>query len=285
LRFAGQWFLLFLAVSMIFIPNSRAAGVKRPVVIATTTMIGSMLEALSGGELEIRVLIPPGSCPGHFDLKPGDAVHLSQADLVLRHDFQSYLDRKLVAQNPDLRVEILASPRHAAGDLVIPSNHLIALQRVKEILESSFSSLTPVFETNFAGARKQIEQAEKEARRKIEAADFSGVKVLASFRQADFVRWAGLDVVDQFTNSPDELSVLRLKEIVQTARERKIAFVAGNLHSGGEAVARAIAAETGLPVCILSNFPGTNEHNSTYCKLLIDNIERLAKVNLETARP
>jgi ABC-type Zn uptake system ZnuABC Zn-binding protein ZnuA len=212
-------------------------------------------------------------------------VHISQADLVIRHDFQSYLDRKLVAQNPGLRVAMLESPGHAAGDLVIPSNHLIALEQVKEILESSFSSLSPVLEANFARACEQIEQAGKQARLRIEAADFGGVKVLASFRQADFVRWAGLEVVDQFTNSPDELSVLRLKEIVQTAKEQDIAFVAGNLHSGGEAVARAIGAETGLPVCILSNFPGTNERNPTYFKLLIDNIERLAKVNLETARP
>ena len=78
---------------MILVPGSQAAGRKRPAVTATTTMIGSMLDLLSGGELEIRVLIPPGSCPGHFDLKPADAVHLSQADLVIRHDFQAYLDR------------------------------------------------------------------------------------------------------------------------------------------------------------------------------------------------
>ena len=285
MKLARQWLVLFLAASLILVPDSQAAGEKRPVVIATTTMIGSMLDLLSGGELEIRVLIPPGSCPGHFDLRPGDAVHLSQADLVIRHDFQSYLDRKLVAQNPGLRVAVLESPGHSAGDLVIPSNHLIALKKLKEILENSFSSLTPVLEANFAGAREQIEQAEKKARLRIEEANFGGVKVLASFRQAAFVSWAGLEVVERFTNSPDELSVLRLKEIVQTAKEQDIAFIAGNLHSGGEAVARAIGAETGLPVCILSNFPGTNERNPTYFELLIDNIERLAKVNPEAARP
>jgi len=285
LKLIRQCFPLFLAVSLIFIPNSQAAGEKRPIVIATTTMIGSMLELLSGEELEIRVLIPPGSCPGHFDFKPADAARISQANLIVRHDFQSYLDRKLVSQNPDLRVAMLESVGHAAGDLLIPSNHLIALEQMKEILESSFSSLAPVFETNFSAAREQIERAGRQARRRIEEADFAGQKVLASFRQAGFARWAWLEVVDQFTNSPDELSVMRLKEIVQSAREQNIAFITGNLHSGGEAVARAIAAETGLPVCILSNFPGSNERNSTYFKLLLDNINLLSKAGQETARP
>jgi len=285
LKFARQWFSFFLAVSLVFTPRLQAAEKERPVVVATTTMIGSILELLAGKELEIRVLIPPGSCPGYFDLKPGDAVHLSQANLIIRHDFQSYLDRKLVSQNPLLRVAMLESPGHAAGDLVIPSNHLAALKRVKDILENSYSRLIPVLEKNFALARFQVEEAEQEARLRIEEADFGGVKVLASFRQADFVRWAGLEVVAEFTNSPDELSVLRLKEIVETAAEQNIAFIAGNLHSGGEAVARAISAETGLPVCILSNFPGTNERNPTYFKLLFENIGLLTKVRLETAHP
>lgn len=285
MKFARQWFSLFLAVSLILIPRSQAAREERPVVMATTTMIGSMLELLAGDELEIRVLIPPGSCPGHFDFKPGDAVHLSQANLIIRHDFQSYLDQKLVSQNPLLRVAMLESPGHAAGDLVIPSNHLAALKRVKDILENSYSRLIPVLEKNFALARFQVEEAEQEARLRIEEADFGGVKVLASFRQADFVRWAGLEVVDEFTNSPDELSVLRLKEIVETAAEQNIAFIAGNLHSGGKTVARAISAETGLPVCILSNFPGTNERNTTYTRLLLDNIGLLTRVRLESADP
>ena len=274
MKLIRQCFPLFLAVSLIFIPRLQGAEEKRPIVIATTTMIGSLLERLAGEELEIRVLIPPGSCPGHFDFKPADAARISQADLIIRHDFQSYLDRKLVSQNPDLRVAMLESVGHSAGDLLIPPNHLIALEQVKEILESSFSSLAPVFETNLSTAREQIEQAGRQARRRIEEAGFAGVKVLASFRQAGFARWAGLEVVEQFTNSPDELSVMRL-----------IVFIAGNLHSGGEAVARAIAAETGLPVCILSNFPGSNERNSTYFKLLLDNINLLSKAGQESARP
>ena len=280
MKLIRQCFPLLLAVSLLLVPRLKGAEQKRPSVAATTTMIGSMLEFLAGEELQISVLIPPGSCPGHFDLKPADAARISQADLIIRHDYQSYLDRKLTAQNPAMQVAVLRTPGH----LVVPGNYLTALGQVKDILEKGFSSLAPVFEANFSTARDQIEQAGRQARLRIEEADFAGVKVLASFRQAGFARWAGLEVVEQFTNSPDELSVIRLKEIVQSAREQNIAFIAGNLHSGGEAVAKAIATETGLPVCILSNFPGSNERNSTYFKLLLDNINLLSKAGQESAR-
>ena len=68
MKFLGLFFAPFLVLWLAFYPRLEAAESEPPVVVATTTMIGSMLELLSGEELEIRVLIPPGACPGHFEL-------------------------------------------------------------------------------------------------------------------------------------------------------------------------------------------------------------------------
>ncbi|MEA1997262.1 MAG: hypothetical protein U9N45_06460, partial [Gemmatimonadota bacterium] len=87
-----------------------------------------------------------------------------------------------------------------------------------------------------------------------------------------------------FTNSPDELSVLCLKELIETAAREQVDFVAGNIQSGGAVVAAGIAAEIKSPVCVLSNFPGTSERNPDYFSLLLDNIDRLAGINKRTAQ-
>ncbi|HUU29300.1 MAG TPA: metal ABC transporter substrate-binding protein [archaeon] len=272
-------FLIFLANSAL--SCSRADPVSQPVVVATTTMIGSMVELLAQEKIELRVLVPPGSCPGHFDLKPQDAVRLSRASLIVRHDYQAYLDRKLKPQNEKVSIVALRSP----GSLVIPKAYLEALSQLKSILSSRFPDLAPDFESNFALASQRIEEIEGTARKRIVEAELSRARILGSVMQEDFLRWVGMQVCASFSNSPDELSVLRLTELVRTAEGQHVDFVAGNLQSGGEMVAVGIAAEIGCPVCVLSNFPGTNERNSTYFELLLDNINLLAQINKETAQP
>ena len=256
--------------------NLSASGSGRPVVIAATSMIADMLEALAGDELEIQVLIPPGQCPGHFDLKPSDAVRLSQAGLVIRHDFQSYLDRRLISQNPGMRLAALETP----GELAVPDNYLAALEEVKKYLVQAYPDLAPGLERKARKVRRQIQQVVREARDLINRSELKGIKVLASQMQADLARWSGLEVVDEFTNSADALSARRLKELMAASTQGNVGFVVGNLQGGGQQIAGLISTSTGRPSCVLSNFPGTNQRNRTYPGLLIDNLTLLA----ETAR-
>jgi len=263
------------------VAGSSAAAQKQPVVAATTSMIQSMVELLAGGELEVRLLIPPAACPGHFDLKPTDAAGLSKAALIIRHDYQGYLDRKLVSQNPDLKIAVLETPGH----FVIPANYLKALVRVREILGERLSDLSPVLDENFALASHRVEQAERDALEHIAQTELSGAKALCSFRQSDFLRWLGVEVVGTFPNSPEELSLLQLKQLVSSARAGRVSFVAGNLQGTGPTVARGVSDELGIPLCILSNFPGSNKRNATYFDLLQDNINLIIRTLLDITHP
>jgi len=259
---------------------SPAAG-ERPVVVTTTTMIGSMVELLAGHELEVRLLIPPAACPGHFDLKPADAVGLSRAVLIIRHDYQGYLDRKLDSQNPEMEIAALETPGH----FVIPANYISALHRIKEILEERFPELSGYLDQSCEKASSRIEQAEREVRARIAGNGLPGTRALASVRQAGFLRWAGMEVVATLPNSPEELSVFQLKRLVDSARQGRVSLVVGNLQGGNPAVAGGIAEQSDVPFCILSNFPGTNERNTTYFSLLKDNIDLLVETLTNPENP
>ena len=273
MKISGRRLLKIPLLCITILACGKSAGSERPVVVATTTMIGDMLSRLAGERLEVRVLIPPRACPGHFDLSPSDAANLSQAGLIVRHGFQAYLDRKLTAQNPDLRIAVLPG----SGQLIVPANYLAALRSLNEILMENYPGQADFFAGNLKTAAQKVSEAEKQAQERIAAAGLAGARVLGSVMQAEFLEWAGLEVCGTFTNSPDELSVLQLKELVETADRRQVEFIAGNLHSGGEEVAKMIAAESGLPACLLSNFPGTNERNPAFGELLLDNIDRLVE--------
>ena len=251
-------------------------------VVVSTTMISSMINYLAPQSLEARTIIPAAACPGTYDLRPSDAARLARADLIVRHDFQAYLDTRLRAQNPDLPVHVLNTPE---GGLVIPYNYLVALHQLHDILATRFPHLARTLDEGYARAEVEVRAAEREAREMIARTGLAGRTVLCADKQAAFVRWAGLNVAAVFTSSPDELSALHLGRTINAGRNNGARFVAGNLQSGGEAVARAVASETDLPVAILSNFPGSSERNGTWRELLLDNLDLLAQAADGTAQP
>lgn len=249
------------------------AAAQKPVVWGTTTVIGEMLRMVGGQALETHTMIPPRSCPGHFDLSPGDAVRLSGARLMFRHDFQAYLDRRLTAQNPDLELAIIST----GGQVILPEAYLRGMAGIKDMLCKRYPQLAATLEANHRQAVADVQRSAESAREQARQAGLNGVPVLGSVMQQGFLRWLGFEVVATFSNSPGELSVRKLAALLNTARTREIAFVAGNLQSGGEAVARTVAAQAGLPVTILSNFPGSENNNRTYHDLLLDNVSRLVR--------
>ncbi len=71
---------LFLSGSAAPVPAER-----RPVLVVSTTMLESLVRDAGGARFEILTLMPPTSCPGHSDLKPGDRMAMGKADLILFH--------------------------------------------------------------------------------------------------------------------------------------------------------------------------------------------------------
>ena len=262
---------VLVLLCMICCAEGRRAE-QNPDILCTTTLIAGMVESLAAGDLAVHSLIPPGSCPGHFDLKPRDAMALSEAKVILRHDYQRYLDDKLSAQNRSLTIESLAS----VGHLSIPANYLHVLSQVRGVLARHYPHLKANLNLNYEAAVSQIKGVERHMQARAAGMGLGRTPVLASAMQAEFLTWLGLEVVGTFTDSPDELSVRRLRELVRIARRTGARAVVGNLQSDTERVARTIGQEIGLPVCMLSNFPGTNESNGTYAGLLLDNTNRLA---------
>lgn len=269
-------FTAYLTVigGLIFITGTGVrAESPRPFVTASTSMIGCMIGLLAPELIEVQVLIPPAACPGTYDLRPSDAAKLAKSVLIIRHDYQSYLDRRFREQNRNIRLAILDTPGH----LLVPRNFLSALGQLKEILSRQFPALGDSLEKNAAAAEKYVMAAGEAARLRFESAGMAQKTALCSDKQAGFALWAGVKSAGTFLNSPEELSALRMGQIIQIARDSKAQFIAGNLQSGGEKVALALAGQTGLPVCILSNFPGTNERNKDWAGLLADNTELLIR--------
>ncbi|HAK22638.1 MAG TPA: ABC transporter substrate-binding protein, partial [Desulfovibrio sp.] len=79
-------FVLFFVLILCSCGRSAFAGPVK--LIAGTSLITDVLQALCGGNAEILTLVQGSSCPGHEDVKTGDFVFASHADLIVLHAWQ-----------------------------------------------------------------------------------------------------------------------------------------------------------------------------------------------------
>jgi hypothetical protein len=83
-----------LAVTLAWISQADNGSAAQPnpagrlKIVATTSLIAEIVADVGGAAVEIATLIPPASCPGHFDIKPNDMKLLADARVFFLHNWQ-----------------------------------------------------------------------------------------------------------------------------------------------------------------------------------------------------
>jgi len=240
------------------------AGETASLVVTTSLLEAAARDyaaALPEG-VEIVSLIPPGSCPGHFDLPPRMVPLLRRAKLVVRHDFQQGLDDKMrKIGGGRLPIRAIA----AKGSLLIPEHYAAMSAELAEALAEAWPAQAGTIRSrqqavarDLAALGGSIQGAPRPWR---------GANVIASQQQRAFCVWLGLDVVAALAR-PDDVSPRELAELLRS----EAVLVVGNLQSDAQA-ARSLAARKNVPVAVFSNFPAVAENG--YASLLATNLKEL----------
>jgi ABC-type Zn uptake system ZnuABC Zn-binding protein ZnuA len=257
--------LLAAACLLLVLTTLRAAD--RPIVVVTTSMIATAVRAVAGEAVEVETLMPAGTCPGQFDLEPQQVRRVRTAVLVIRHEFQGFLDARFGAAG--IRPEDVVAPS-AGGPFTLPTNYarycaLVATEITKRV--PALSASTPA---RLVEIRERAAATEKRLRR--DAEPLRGTRVVVAAFQTDFLRWLGLDVVAVFPPD-DDPSPRTLTAAISGGRERGAVLVVGN-EQNGRRVPQAIAEAIGVPAVILSNFP-PRVGEGAYEELLAANLRLL----------
>ncbi|BCV21651.1 metal ABC transporter substrate-binding protein [Moorella sp. Hama-1] len=263
--------LLILALFIVTGCSAKEPGSKLKVVTGTSLLMTAVRE-VGGDRVEVKNIIPPASCPGHFDIKPSDVAMLGQARVFLMHDWQGQLfTKELVAsaKNPNLEVVPVA----IKGNWLAPPVWQQALQTVAGILGEKDPANKEYYQTNAQKAGDQTAKVGQEMQVRLQAAGAGKVKVLCSNQQEGFLRWAGLQVAGTY-GRPEELTPQRVRELVDKGRQAGVKLIVDNLQSGPEAGA-GIAKELGVPRVTLSNFPGGLPGTDKWEQALQKNVELL----------
>ncbi|NOX44347.1 MAG: zinc ABC transporter substrate-binding protein, partial [Caldiserica bacterium] len=245
-------------------------------VVATSAVLGDLATRIGGDAVAVTVIIPPGFCPAHYDLKPSDLLAVSRADLVLYHGIEPWIEELLARVNPDAMVLPLKGPWNTPDPLLAKAKAIAdALARLVPDEAEGFTSRYESFASDIRS------WAERTLARSAELG-LSGIAAIVMQWQAGFAKWIGLRVVA--TYPPEErLSLRDLAELTGVGKEAGVTVVIDNLQSGVTFGAK-LAHALGAIHVVLTNFPGALPGTADLPSMLARNAEAVFAA-VEALRP
>lgn len=243
-------------------------------IMAGSSLIANIIEDVANGKLETEALIPPGSCPGHYDVKLGDIEALAHSRALFVHIFQRNYANVTgaieAADNPDLIITVL----NVTGNWMIPAVQAQAVTRIAETL-GEIDAQNSAYYQERATERGQAILAYGEAvKDRLENAGVEEAKVICAEMQAGFVGWAGFNITATF-GRPEDLTPAQMVDLIDTAQESGAALIIDNLQSGSTTLGASLEQDIeAIPVTI-SNFPGGLEDTETWEDAIDKNVDLL----------
>lgn len=259
--------LLMLPLMFLSATVTEAQAADKPIIVCTTSAVGSVVEEFVGDTADVLVLVQPGLCPADFDLKPGYVAAVSKAQILFKQNIKGefWLDGLLAAAgNSDLTVVAIS------GVYNTPAGAKSYIQRVggnlSEILGLDLNA-------KMSEMLNDVDEVSSLMANQAATLGASNVKVICMGWLKDFIESAGFPVVATF-NPPETLSAGDITALIETARNESVALVVDNLQIDTKFGA-GIASQVGAEHVVITNFPGAVPKTETLQEMLRYNAEQL----------
>jgi zinc transport system substrate-binding protein len=243
-------------------------------IMVGSSFIANIIQDISDGKVESRTLIPPGTCPGHYDIKPSDIEALANSKAIFIHNYQQNYENVTgaieAADNPDLIITVL----NITGNWMVPTVQAEGVGKIAQALGEIYPENAVYYQGNATERAQAILIYCNDVKAELQEAGVERVKVICAEMQAGFVGWAGFDIVATF-GRPEDLSTLDRTQLVNEAKQAGAVLIIDNLQSGSETLGASIGEDIeAIPVTI-SNFPGGLEDTETWERAIDKNVDLL----------
>ncbi|MDH5816360.1 MAG: zinc ABC transporter substrate-binding protein [Candidatus Nezhaarchaeota archaeon] len=263
-RFIVFVITLLAIISLNPIPIIAAENNSKPVVVATTTVLASVVEDLAGDKVVIEYIVLPSVCPAHHDIKPSDIEKLRLASLILAHGVEPWLDKLLEASGSQAPVAWIK------GSWNTPSAAKSLYTNVAQALKTH---LGLDVEAALNRCLKIIDDVDRRLRRLSEDYNFKEAPVVVMVWQRPFIEYLGFKVVASY-NPPEKVSLKEYEEVLRNASEHRALLVIDNVPSGVE-LGLGIASKVGAVHVALHNFPRAVREANNLTAMMLYNAELL----------
>jgi ABC-type Zn uptake system ZnuABC Zn-binding protein ZnuA len=242
-----------------------------PSIATTTSYLEAAAREFLGDDLPIVRLAEPGTCPGHFDIRPSQVRALSRCRALLRFAFQESLDAKLgnVIDGPAI------VPVTLEGGMNLPQSYLSACRQVAQHLVALDLIAPPLADARLKSIASRLETISRDATNRVAQAGLNRAPVLASAHQRDFCEWLGLEVTAVFRGA-DTASIGDMEEAIRVGKRAGIERVIANLPEG-DRTAIALAQRLNARVIVFENFPTLRDGRVSFDAMFTANVEALLR--------
>lgn len=268
--------LAFLLVTLLTACGCRpSAPSTSQLATATSYLECAALDVLGANQSVLR-LAEPGTCPGHFDIRPSQAAELRRCRTLLRFDFQSSLDRVLEGDGTNRPLVVAVAIR---SGLCEPSSYLSACRQIADALVARGELEQTNAQARLQAIAARLDELSQKTTNRVARAGLRGVPVIASVHQKDFCEWLGLKVVATF-RAADTASVAEIDEAISAGTFAEVKLVIANLPEGRR-TADALAERLNARVAVFGNFPALECGRVSFDDLVAGNVDAL----LSAAQP
>lgn len=250
--------------------KNRDRNANPPQIAVTNSYLQCVVKDLSGDRTNILCLTPPGMCPGHFDISPGQVRQLCNCKILLLFDVQKKVEESLSrAKGKGLRTGLVKTP----SGLCLPQAYLSVAREVGNILSEQYPQKEAQYRERLDLIEKRLNSLSDELLAKISQSKLESAEVLASHRQEQFCNWLGLQTIATFVGSDVE-TVSNINQCLKKAKDQDVRFVVANKQEG-TAPAKVLAERLGAAMVVFSNFPAMGIGRSNFDRLLRENVQTL----------
>lgn len=241
--------IAFLGVSSAYSNMSEERNPKtvRGIMTSDTLLSGMIISLLPQNRYSVEAILPPGQCPGHYDVKLSDIEKMKKADLNVSFRGMSFLNKASPGGGAQLLVD--------SGDRnwMAPDSYLYGLGVLADELSKHFPEDKDEIMRRKEEAIRKVKTASNSMVEKIKGVGFSKKAMIASSMQKEVLEWMGFRVVGEY-GRPESMSTREVVRLSKIGRDHQAIAVVDNLQSGPDA-GKGIAETLGVPHVVLTNFP------------------------------
>lgn len=260
--------ILILPLMSLGIGLVKANGAsEKPIIVCTTSAVGSIVQEFLGDTADVVVLVQPGLCPADFDMKPSDVYAVGKAKILFKQNIpgEFWLQGLLEASgNPNLTQVTIPgvynTPEGAKSYIRWVGGNLSQILNVD--LDAKISEML-----------REVDEVSGWIASQAQALQVFSVKVICMNWLKTFVESVGFTVVATY-NPPETLSAGDINNLISKAQNEGVALIIDNLQIDVE-FGRGIASQIGAEHVVLTNFPGAIPGTETLARMLRYNAEQL----------
>lgn len=219
----------------------------RVIITSDSILSGMVASLLPSDRYAVEAILPPGQCPGHYDVKLSDIEKIKKADLVISLKGMPFMKPASPGDKAWLSLDT------GGHNWMVPGAYLHGVNLLADLLSERYPEEKDGIISRKKDLVRQVTSTADALREKIRRSGLAGKCVIASSLQKEPLEWMGFRVVGEY-GRPEAVSAREVVRLSKIGRESHAMLVVDNLQSGPD-TGKGIAEALGVHHVVLTNFP------------------------------